>query len=98
MSTALVIGASRGIGKEFVHQLLAAGWKVYATARDDAAVASLRAAGAEAIKLDVTQAEALAGLGWQLDGVELDLALYVSGVYGPQSGASEPPAASAFDQ
>ncbi|MGB6055852.1 MAG: SDR family NAD(P)-dependent oxidoreductase, partial [Burkholderiaceae bacterium] len=47
MPTALVIGASRGIGREFVRQLLAGGWQVHATARDDAALAELRAAGAE---------------------------------------------------
>ena len=48
MSNALIIGASRGIGREFVQQLLAAGWKTWATARDDASLQALRDAGAEA--------------------------------------------------
>lgn len=97
MRTALVIGASRGIGREFVRQLLADGWKVYACARDDAALADLRAAGAEAIKLDVAKPESLAGLGWQMDGVKLDLALYVAGILGPAQGAAEAPTRHDFD-
>lgn len=94
---ALIIGASRGIGAEFARQLRAEGWTVIATARNDAGLASLRSVGAQAIKLDVTKPESLVGLVRQLDGVELDLAVYVAGVYGPSSGATEPPTASDFD-
>lgn len=95
--TGLIIGASRGIGREFARQLLADGWKVYATARDDAALAALRADGAEAIKLDVASPELLAGLGWQLDGIRLDLAVYVAGAYGAGNGATTPPTQDDFD-
>ena len=35
MPTALIIGASRGIGLELVRQYVADGWRVIATARDD---------------------------------------------------------------
>lgn len=98
MSTALIIGASRGIGREFVRQLLAGGWKVFATARDDVSLASLRSAGAEPIRLDVTKPESLAGLGWQLDGEKLDLAVYAAGVFGPSQGAISPPTAQDFDK
>jgi NAD(P)-dependent dehydrogenase (short-subunit alcohol dehydrogenase family) len=97
MPTALIIGASRGIGREFVRQLLADRWQVFATARDDAAIASLQADGAAPIRLDVTQPDTLAALGWQLDGVELNLAVYVAGVYGPPDGADTPPTAADFD-
>lgn len=97
MPAALIIGASRGIGREFCRQLLADGWQVFATARDDAAVAALQADGATALKIDVTQPEALAALGWQLDGVKLDLALYVAGVSGPRAGSAAPPTAAEFD-
>jgi NAD(P)-dependent dehydrogenase (short-subunit alcohol dehydrogenase family) len=98
MAAALVIGASRGIGRELVRQLLAAGWQVHATARADAALAELQAAGAQPLKLDVTRPESLAGLGWQLDGAKLDLALYVAGVYGPaHQGATTPPTQADFD-
>lgn len=97
MPTALIIGASRGIGREFTRQLLADGWQVFATARDDATVAALQADGAAALKADVTKPESLAGLGWQLDDVKLDLAVYVAGVYGPARGSSAPPTAAEFD-
>jgi NAD(P)-dependent dehydrogenase (short-subunit alcohol dehydrogenase family) len=98
MPTALVIGASRGIGREFVRQLLAGRWQVYATARDDAALASLKDEGAEPLKLDVTEPDMLAGLGWQLDGVELNLAAYVAGIYGAQhQNAKAPPTRHDFD-
>jgi NAD(P)-dependent dehydrogenase (short-subunit alcohol dehydrogenase family) len=98
MPTALIIGASRGLGREFVHQLLAAGWKVYATARDDGALADLQKAGAEAFKVDVLHADSLAGLGWQLDGEQLDLAVYVAGVFGPREGATVAPTRQEFDR
>jgi NAD(P)-dependent dehydrogenase (short-subunit alcohol dehydrogenase family) len=97
MPTALILGASRGIGREFVRQLLADGWRVHATARDDASLAQLQAAGAAAYKLDVTQPESLAALSWQLDGEKFDLAVYVAGVFGPDHGANTPPSAADFD-
>lgn len=97
MPTAVVIGASRGIGREFVRQLLADGWKVTATARDDASIAALNTEGAEAIKLDVARPESMAGLGWRLDGAKVDLAVYVAGVYGPPEGATVAPTRQDFD-
>lgn len=98
MPTALIIGASRGIGREFTGQLLAAGWKVFATARDDAALAALRGDGAEALELDVAKPESLAALGWRLEGEKLDLAVYVAGIYGPAHQAGAAPHAQDFDR
>jgi NAD(P)-dependent dehydrogenase (short-subunit alcohol dehydrogenase family) len=98
MSNALVIGASRGIGREFAQQLLADGWKTWATARDDASLSELRNAGAQAVKLDVTSADSIATLGWQLDGTKFDLAVYVAGVFGPDHGAKSAPTAGDFDK
>ena len=60
-ATALVTGANRGLGRELVQQLLAAGArKVYAAARDTASLADLVAAHPgklEVLTLDVTNAE-----------------------------------------
>jgi NAD(P)-dependent dehydrogenase (short-subunit alcohol dehydrogenase family) len=97
METALIIGASRGIGHEFVCQLLARGWKVFATARNEQNMQALRNAGAYPIKLDVARTESIAGLEWQLDGVKLDLVVYVAGVFGPHGHADRAPTASDFD-
>ena len=68
MTTALIIGASRGIGREFVRQLLANKYKVFATARDEESLARLQSEGAQAIRTDVTVPESLAELPWRLDG------------------------------
>lgn len=43
MKTALIIGASRGIGLGLVKEYLARGWAVHATVRDDAGEAALKA-------------------------------------------------------
>ena len=68
MATVLVIGASRGIGLEFVGQYREAGDRVIATARDDAGLARLRDLGAEALRVDVAVPASVSGLAWQLDG------------------------------
>jgi len=93
----LILGASRGIGLEFVRQYRQAGDSVIATARDDAGLDGLRALGAQAIRLDVTDPASLSGLGWQLDGEKLDLALYVAGVMS-RGGATTPPPRDDFDR
>ena len=97
MRTALIIGASRGIGREFVRQLLAADWRVFATARDEPSLASLKEEGAQALNIDVTIPESIAALPWQLDGEKIDLAVYVAGVFGSYDGATEPPTTPMFD-
>ena len=94
---ALVTGASRGIGLEFVRQCLAAGDTVTATARTDAALAQLEALGATPLRIDVTQPASVSALGWQLDGEKFDLALYVAGVMS-RGGATQPPVQDDFDR
>jgi NAD(P)-dependent dehydrogenase (short-subunit alcohol dehydrogenase family) len=96
MATVLVIGASRGIGLEFVRQYRAAGDRVIATARDDAGLAGLRALDATALRVDVAQPASLSGLAWQLDGEKIDLALYVAGVWS-EADALTPPTQQDFD-
>lgn len=85
MPTALIIGASRGIGHELVRQYRADGWRVIATARKAQDLAELAGLGAEPHELDVTNAEAIAGLGWKLDDEKIDTAWLVAGLYGPRS-------------
>ena len=96
MSTVLIIGASRGIGWELARQYVAAGERVIATARDDAALARLRSIGAEPLRVDVADAASISGLAWQLDGEKIDTALYVAGVTS-HGDATEPPTSEAFD-
>ena len=62
MTCVLIIGASRGIGLELVRQYRAEGVAVTATARDDAGLERLRALGATALRLDVTDAASASGL------------------------------------
>lgn len=85
MGTALIVGASRGIGLELVRQYLADGWRVIATARKKEDCDTLAEMGAEPHKLDVTNVEAVAGLGWKLDGEHLDVAILNAGVFGPKT-------------
>ena len=96
MPHALIIGASRGIGAEFVRQYRAEGWQVTATARGDEALAALKSQGATAIALDVTSAESVSRLAWQLDGASFDVIVNVAGVLKRQSGL-EPPSDADFD-
>ncbi len=90
MSHVFVIGASRGIGAEFVRQYRAEGWQVTATARGEDALAALRAQGATAIALDVTSAEGTSRLAWQLDGMRFDAIVHVAGVLKRQTGLELP--------
>ncbi|MBB3222211.1 SDR family oxidoreductase [Pseudoduganella umbonata] len=84
MAVALIIGASRGIGHELARQYVQDGWRVIATARKTDDCAALAALGAETHVLDVNNVEAVAGLGWKLDGEHLDVAILNAGVYGPR--------------
>ncbi|CAN0623857.1 Short-chain dehydrogenase/reductase SDR [Burkholderia multivorans] len=97
MKTVLIVGASRGLGREFVRQYRRDGWNVIATARDDASLAALRALGAHAHPLDVAQPAQIAALGAALDGERLDAAIVVSGVYGPHTDGVETVTADEFD-
>lgn len=93
----LVIGASRGIGLEFVRQYRGNWDRVIATARDVEGLQRIEALGAEPVRLDVTDPASVSGLAWQLDGEKLDVALYVAGVMS-RGGATEPPAQDDFDR
>lgn len=92
----LIIGASRGIGLEFVRQYAHAGDRVIATARSDEGLAKITALGAKALRCDVAQPASISGLAWQLDGEKIDVAIYVAGVWADGS-AKQPPTQELFD-
>ena len=84
MPSVLILGASRGIGRELARQYHADGWRVNATARTREQCDALAAEGMTAHLLDVASAESIAGLGWLLDDEKIDTAWLVAGVYGPR--------------
>jgi len=84
MPTALIIGASRGIGHEIVRQYRHDGWRVIATTRKPDDCEALKQLGAETHLLDVTDVEGCAGMGWKLDDEKLDVAILNAGVFGPR--------------
>ncbi len=93
----LVLGASRGIGLEFVRQYAAAGEQVTATARDAEGLRRLQVAGATALQVDLADPASVGGLARQLAGSQFDVALYVAGVMS-RGGAQQAPARDEFDQ
>ena len=94
----LVIGASRGIGLEFVRQYRADGARVVATARDDAGLARLQALGAQPLRLDVCDAASAAGLAWKIDGEAFDVAIVNAGVIGSRTMGLQSPEQDEFDR
>ena len=97
MPTALIIGASRGIGHTLALQYKAAGWRVIATARGADHLAMLQAEGCEALPLDVNNLNDCAGLGWRLDDEKIDVAILNAGVYGPHTNGLTSPQQEQFD-
>ncbi|MBA2515202.1 MAG: SDR family oxidoreductase [Solirubrobacterales bacterium] len=87
MPTALVIGA-RNFGHAIIKRMLAEGWSVTGAARSESTLSRVRAAGAEALELDVTdQAAVLAALqevAGRTGGV--DLAVNAASPYGGADG------------
>jgi len=97
MKTVLIVGASRGLGHEFARVYCRDGWRVLATARDKSSLHALDALGAQTFSLDVTQPEQVSALAWQLEGETLDVAVIVSGIYGPRTEGVQTISADDFD-
>ena len=97
MAQVLVIGASRGIGRELAQQYIDNGDRVIATVRRAEDREALLAQGAAAVHLiDVAQPQSVSGLAWLLDGEKFDYAWYVAGVLDHQRSAN-PPTQQEFD-
>ena len=89
MAVYLVTGTNRGIGLEFVGQLLARGEQVIATCRDVDKAADLmkldeRHTNLEVLELDVTKADSLTNLPKRLADHTIDVFINNAGVYGPR--------------
>src|SRR5690606_41755182 len=84
--TALIIGASRGLGLGLARQLSTTGWQVIATARDPQPATDLAAIpGVRVEALDVTDAAQVAALPPRLAGATPDLPDTNAGIAGPQA-------------
>ena len=91
MKTILIIGASRGLGLEFVRQYRHDGWEVIATHRRAVDGKKLAALGAEAIVVDTTDVASIAAFTESLGKRSLDVAIYNAGVYGPREASVTAP-------
>jgi NAD(P)-dependent dehydrogenase (short-subunit alcohol dehydrogenase family) len=97
MSTILVVGASRGIGLEFVRQYAAEGARVIGTVRRAEDAGRLRDLGAKPLVLDVVDESTVAEFGVQLHGERLDIVILNAGAYGPRTSAISAPGGLDFD-
>ena len=103
MNRVLVVGASRGIGFEFVRQHREAGDVVTGTARDDEGLARIQSLGATAWRLDLLDAASTAGLARLIagdrdgDGLHFDFIVLNAGVYGPRYTGLQTPTPDEFD-
>jgi NAD(P)-dependent dehydrogenase (short-subunit alcohol dehydrogenase family) len=97
MPNILIVGASRGIGQQFVKHYLASGAAVSATARSDDALSALTGLGANPIRLDVLDAAVAGTLESAIAAESIDIAIINSGVFGPRADAPAAPTTDDFD-
>ncbi|MDO8909949.1 MAG: SDR family oxidoreductase [Pseudohongiella sp.] len=88
MSRYIVTGTNRGIGLEFVKQLLAQGHDVVATARDPEAVPALKALQADGnlslLPLDISDEGSIAAFVSAVGAEPVDVLINNAGIYGPR--------------
>lgn len=84
--TALLLGASRGLGLGLAHEYLSRGWRVIATAREDAAKLEALAKTAKGnlriARADIAKTDDVANLCKTLADEKLDLLFVVAGISG----------------
>jgi NAD(P)-dependent dehydrogenase (short-subunit alcohol dehydrogenase family) len=98
MQTILIIGASRGLGLEFVKQYLAEGHKVIATARKQTDVNALTKLGAQGVRVNVTSPDDFVALKKVIARKTIDVAIYNAGVFGPSTTGVEAVDRADFDK
>jgi NAD(P)-dependent dehydrogenase (short-subunit alcohol dehydrogenase family) len=81
MPTVLVVGASRGLGLEFVRQFSGAGWRAIGTVRDMAKGADVSKAGGEVYLCEVTDPASVTRLGAGLAKESIDVLVCNAGIY-----------------
>ena len=96
MTSTLIIGASRGLGLEFVRQGVADGHAVWATARRRDDLSRLRGLGAHPLLLDVAQAHAAEDLTAGIGAQRFDVVVLCAGL-GDGLDAPQAPAPGQFD-
>ena len=85
METVLITGANRGLGLEFVHQLLAQGFRVLACCRDPEKAFALQRIERPELKvlsLDVSDYYSIETLGFKIAEEEISLFINNAGIYG----------------
>ena len=97
MKTILIIGASRGLGLEFVRQYRHHGWEVIATHRRAVDGKKLAALGAETMVLDTTDVKSIAAFAVAIKPRSLDVAIYNAGMFGSREAISVAPTREIFD-
>jgi NAD(P)-dependent dehydrogenase (short-subunit alcohol dehydrogenase family) len=85
----LITGCSSGIGRASALQLVRSGWKVYATARREAAITELKDAGCETLALDVTDEQSMSAAVGAIEQADGAVGVLINNAGYSQSGAIE---------